>query len=167
MKQIAQGDTTGIVKKMKNLEDQFMTAVQNNTLISKNNPKNSHNALLNKKQMSMDKSEINQSDTTSTNVTKSRGRSKLDPANVLLRDEIVESSLRLKAAKFGHRLNEIVPKQYNHEFYLPEHRAYFSALTGKKTSTSQNFKQDKNNKTMMLSRPVNYDQMSTFLTETS
>ncbi len=36
----------------------------------------------------------------------------------MLRDEIGESGLRLKAAKFGHTINEIAP-QYNNTFYLP------------------------------------------------
>jgi len=39
-------------------------------------------------------------------------------ASVMLRDEIGESGLRLKAAKFGHTINEIAP-QYNNTFYLP------------------------------------------------
>jgi len=40
-------------------------------------------------------------------------------ANLVLKEEIAESSLRLKAAKYGHRLEEIVPK-YNQSFYLPD-----------------------------------------------
>jgi len=37
----------------------------------------------------------------------------------MLKDEISESSLRLKAVKYGHVLSEIVP-DYDNTFYLPE-----------------------------------------------
>lgn len=40
-------------------------------------------------------------------------------ANQLLKDEIQESQLRLKAAKYGHKLEEIAPA-YNQTFYLPD-----------------------------------------------
>jgi hypothetical protein len=36
----------------------------------------------------------------------------------MLKDEIGESTLRLKAAKFGHTIEEIAP-QYENTFYLP------------------------------------------------
>lgn len=45
-------------------------------------------------------------------------------ANYILKDEIVESSLRLKAAKFGHKLEDIAPS-YNNAFYLPDKTLYF------------------------------------------
>ena len=37
----------------------------------------------------------------------------------MLKDEIGESSLRLKAAKYGHSISEIVP-EYDNTFYLPD-----------------------------------------------
>jgi hypothetical protein len=37
----------------------------------------------------------------------------------MLKDEISESLLRLKAAKYGHPIREIVPG-YDNIFYLPE-----------------------------------------------
>lgn len=40
-------------------------------------------------------------------------------ANVMLKDEIHESVLRLKAAKFGHSIEEIAPNYVN-QFYLPD-----------------------------------------------
>ena len=40
-------------------------------------------------------------------------------ASIMLKDEIGESSLRLKAAKFGHSITEIVP-EYDNTFYLPD-----------------------------------------------
>lgn len=40
-------------------------------------------------------------------------------ASIMLKDEIGESALRLKAAKFGHAIFEIVP-EYDNTFYLPE-----------------------------------------------
>lgn len=40
-------------------------------------------------------------------------------ASIMLKDEIGESALRLKAAKFGHAISEIVP-EYDNTFYLPE-----------------------------------------------
>jgi hypothetical protein len=40
-------------------------------------------------------------------------------ASVMLRGEIGESTLRLKCAKFGHTIDEIVPS-YGNTFYLPD-----------------------------------------------
>ena len=40
-------------------------------------------------------------------------------ASYMLKDEIGESSLRLKAAKFGHTIDEIAPS-YENSFYLPQ-----------------------------------------------
>jgi hypothetical protein len=40
-------------------------------------------------------------------------------ASIMLKDEISESLLRLKAAKYGHPIREIVP-EYDNTFYLPE-----------------------------------------------
>ena len=37
----------------------------------------------------------------------------------MLKDEIGESSLRLKAAKYGHSISDIVP-EYDNTFYLPD-----------------------------------------------
>ena len=45
-------------------------------------------------------------------------------ASGMLKDEIHESQLRLKAAKYGHKLDEIVPP-YNNSFYLPDKSLYF------------------------------------------
>ena len=45
-------------------------------------------------------------------------------ANSVLKEEIAESFLRLKAAKYGHKLEEIVPP-YDHSFYLPDKTNYF------------------------------------------
>ena len=39
-------------------------------------------------------------------------------ASIMLKSEIGESALRLKAAKFGHTIEEITP-QYANTFYLP------------------------------------------------
>jgi hypothetical protein len=39
-------------------------------------------------------------------------------ASIMLKEEIGESALRLKAAKFGHQLEEIAPS-YGNSFYLP------------------------------------------------
>ncbi len=49
-------------------------------------------------------------------------------ASTLLKDEIVESQLRLKAAKYGHKLDDIVPP-YNNAFYLPDKSLYFDKHT--------------------------------------
>jgi len=42
----------------------------------------------------------------------------------LLQEEVNESILRLKKAKFGHKLHEIVPEHKN-QFYLPNKESYF------------------------------------------
>ena len=44
-------------------------------------------------------------------------------ARELLQEEINESVLRLKQAKFGHRLNDIIP-DHNNSFYLPDKSNY-------------------------------------------
>jgi len=44
-------------------------------------------------------------------------------ASGMLKDEIMESLLRLKAAKFGHSIEEIAP-QYSNSFYLPDKPDY-------------------------------------------
>ena len=49
-------------------------------------------------------------------------------ANAALKEEIDQSGLRLKAAKFGHKLEEIVPS-YNNTFYLPDKTNYFDRKT--------------------------------------
>jgi len=41
----------------------------------------------------------------------------------MLKEEIDESLLRLKAAKFGHALEDIMP-QYSNAFYLPDKSNY-------------------------------------------
>lgn len=40
-------------------------------------------------------------------------------ASVMLKEEVNESLLRLKAAKFGKKISSIAP-QYTNSFYLPE-----------------------------------------------
>lgn len=46
-------------------------------------------------------------------------------ANQVLKDEIQESQLRVKAAKYGHKLDDIVPP-YDQSFYLPDKSHYFA-----------------------------------------
>jgi hypothetical protein len=68
-------------------------------------------------------------------------------ARELLQEEINESVLRLKQAKFGHRLVDIVPDHQN-SFYLPEKSVY---LPGEKKrgvdggATQSNFTASKSN----------------------
>jgi hypothetical protein len=45
-------------------------------------------------------------------------------ARVMLQEEVNESALRLKKAKFGHSLIDIVP-DHKHQFYLPNKQNYF------------------------------------------
>jgi len=44
-------------------------------------------------------------------------------ANQMLKDEIGESTLRLKAAKYGHKISSIVPN-HSFEYYLPDKTRY-------------------------------------------
>jgi len=44
-------------------------------------------------------------------------------AREVLQEEIEESNLRLKKAKFGHKLVDIIPDHKN-DFYLPEKTQY-------------------------------------------
>lgn len=55
-------------------------------------------------------------------------------AREVLQEEIEESALRLKQAKFGHKLVDIVPNHEN-SFYLPEKSKYLPQ--DKKDSTNQ------------------------------
>ena len=45
-------------------------------------------------------------------------------AREMLQEEVNESMLRLKKAKFGHKLVDIVP-EHNNQFYLPDKASYF------------------------------------------
>ena len=49
----------------------------------------------------------------------------LKDANELLKEEISESGLRLKQAKYGHRIDEIAPA-YENTFYLPNKARFIS-----------------------------------------
>ena len=44
---------------------------------------------------------------------------KAKDATVILKNEIVGSEIRVKAAKYGHRLDDIAPP-YSDAFYLPD-----------------------------------------------
>ena len=57
-------------------------------------------------------------------------------AREVLQEEINESTLRLKQAKFGHSLIDIAPK-HETQFYLPDKRKYVAPKEEKKASTSQ------------------------------
>jgi hypothetical protein len=46
----------------------------------------------------------------------------------MLKNEIGESTLRLKAAKFGHTIEEILP-QYENTFYLPDKDKFRASTT--------------------------------------
>ena len=46
----------------------------------------------------------------------------------MLKDEIGESALRLKAAKFGHTIEEIAPA-YENTFYLPDQSKFQKPLS--------------------------------------
>jgi hypothetical protein len=48
----------------------------------------------------------------------------LKDARGVLKEEIMDSQLRLKAAKYGHKLEDIVP-DHDHSFYLPDKTLYF------------------------------------------
>lgn len=77
-------------------------------------------------------------------------------ANGILKDEIMESALRLKAAKFGHKINEIAP-EYNSTYYLPDKTKYFvKQISNNKVSASVSRNENKKEQ-----------QHSTFLTEPS
>lgn len=66
-------------------------------------------------------------------------------AREMLQDEINESVLRLKQAKFGHSLYDIVPDHQN-QFYLPDRHKYMPKPSRDKRSTSQIGKDSKMSK---------------------
>jgi|LauGreDrversion4_2_1035121.scaffolds.fasta_scaffold182427_1 hypothetical protein len=48
-------------------------------------------------------------------------------ANAILKNEIAGSTKRVKAAKYGHKIEDIVPA-YTDEYYLPDKTFYFGSL---------------------------------------
>ena len=52
-------------------------------------------------------------------------------ASCMLKDEINESMLRMKAAKFGHSIEDIAP-QYKNSYYLPNKQMYMPEKAAKK-----------------------------------
>jgi hypothetical protein len=66
-------------------------------------------------------------------------------ARDVLHEEVNESVLRLKKAKFGHRLNDIVPDHQN-KFYLPEKKDYMpKAQPSNQRASQSNYSQSKSN----------------------
>jgi len=57
-------------------------------------------------------------------------------ATAMLKNEIKGSQLRVKAAKYGHRLEDIVPP-YNDAFYLPDKNLYFTSTKFNKQSRNE------------------------------
>ena len=56
-------------------------------------------------------------------------------ASVILKDQIGESALRLKAAKFGQTVDEIAPP-YETSFYLPHKESTRNSVVISKTTKS-------------------------------
>jgi hypothetical protein len=94
-------------------------------------------------------------------------------AREVLQEEINESCLRLKQAKFGHKLNDIVPDHTNN-YYLPDKESYFpkekkgvNQASSKKTLKSQpliSLKKVPQDRAMSSSLNAN-DHSSMFITE--
>ena len=57
-------------------------------------------------------------------------------ASCMLKDEINESMLRMKAAKFGHSIEDIAP-QYKNSYYLPNKQMYLPEKAPKKKKNNQ------------------------------
>jgi hypothetical protein len=73
-------------------------------------------------------------------------------ARELLQEQVNESMLRLKKAKFGHKLEEIVPEHKN-QFYLPNKESYFpkeKVLTA--TGSMQSMKSQKGERKSLMSK---------------
>ena len=58
-------------------------------------------------------------------------------AKEVLFSQIFESVLRLKQAKFGHSLEEIVP-EHDNSFYLPEKNKYWNSKENQKKAQNNN-----------------------------
>ena len=95
-------------------------------------------------------------------------------AREVLQEEINESSLRLKQAKFGHKLTDIVPDHTNN-YYLPDKKSYFpkEKKSISQSTSSKNFG-IKGNSPMLNTRKttdfranssINNEQSSMFITE--
>lgn len=59
-------------------------------------------------------------------------------ASVMLKSEIGESTLRLKAAKFGHTIDEISPS-YGTTFYLPIKEVVSTPVSARRTQRNSVF----------------------------
>ena len=57
-------------------------------------------------------------------------------ASCMLKDEINESMLRMKAAKFGHSIEDIAP-QYKNSYYLPNKSMYIPEKAPKKNKMAK------------------------------
>lgn len=94
---------------MLNLEKQF-NKIPQNQLVTKEHNKNENDG---------DNSYVNRYANQILYSPSLKKLSQKKDASVMLKEEIGESTLRLKAAKFGHPICEIVP-QYENTFYLPQ-----------------------------------------------
>ena len=65
-------------------------------------------------------------------------------ASCMLKDEIGESLLRLKAAKFGHAIEDIAP-QYTNAFYLPQKSDYEPKINLENTKDDRDIFSSKSN----------------------
>ena len=87
-------------------------------------------------------------------------------AREVLQEEINESSLRLKQAKFGHKLTDIVPDHSNN-YYLPDKSTYFPKDKKSMSLQSSNANNIINLKKMdpRATSSINNDKSSMFITE--
>ena len=111
------------MKKLRMLEDQFMTHDYNARLMPHKQKTALEQRMEEEDEADLYNDKVNYSNQRLIDAGLRRLMNTKD-ANVILKDEIAESQLRLKAAKHGHKLNEIVPA-YHQSFYLPDKTLYF------------------------------------------
>ena len=93
-------------------------------------------------------------------------------AREVLQEEINESSLRLKQAKFGHKLTDIVPDHSNN-YYLPDKSTYFPKDKKSMSLQSSNANMQRSNNNIInlkkmdprATSSINNDKSSMFITE--
>lgn len=108
LEKLGEGDPSSLMKRMKNIEEQFMA-----------NPQ-LHDPALKKKDTKLsdeyeEEAERNKEKFSNQRLLTPRMQKLINykDARVMLQEEVNESVLRLKKAKFGHGINDIVPDHKN------------------------------------------------------
>jgi hypothetical protein len=131
--ELGKGDASSIMNRMKNIEDEFAAnpALHDVALLRKKEVKQEENA-------TVDAEKLREQGYTNQRIMTPKMRKLMEnkDARDILNEQVNESVLRLKKAKFGHALQDIVPDHKN-QFYLPDKSKYFPKGRDLKNTNSQ------------------------------